>query len=147
MQLFVLLAILAGLSALSVGFLGNDIKLWMQDYGVGDGDIPTPIMTSNLKILITRVNTATGFDDLITGCEFTSVDKDLLSGTTLYCKLFQGPDVRTAAVIATGFKQIDPPGLLSNTPTTIDITDKSFLNSNDVTYVENVAVEIQNPPQ
>src|SRR3990172_3565624 len=146
MQLFVLLAILAGLSALSVGFLGNDIKLWMQDYGVGDGDIPTPIMTSNLKILITRENTATGFDDLITACEFTSVDKDLLPGTKLYCKLFQGPDVRTAAVIATGFKEILTSDLPSDT-FIIDITDTSFFNSNDVDYVKTVAVEIQNPPQ
>ena len=130
---------------LSVGYLANDVKLWMQDYGVGDGDIPTPIMTSNLKILITRFNTPTGFIDLITGCEFTSVDKDLPSGTKLSCNLFQGPDVRTAAVIATGLEEIAPPGLLSNTPFIIPIEQTSFMNSNDVRYVQNVAVEIQKP--
>jgi len=145
MQLFVFLAILAGVSILGVGYLGNDIALWAQDYGVGDGDIPTPITTSDLRILITRVNTASGFDDLITGCEFTTVDV-LLPGTTLYCKLFQGPDVRTAAVIATGFKEILTSDLPSDT-FIIDITDTSFFNSNDVDYVKTVAVEIQNPPQ
>lgn len=131
---------------LSAGYLGNDIVLWAQDYGVGDGDIPSPIMTSNLKILITRIGPATGFDDLITGCEFTSVDKPLLAGTKLYCKLFQGPDITTSAVIASGFKPI-----LSDLPIdsiiTIDITDKSFFNSNDVDFIKNVAIEIQNPPQ
>ena len=132
---------------LGAGYLGNDIKLWAQDFGVGDGDITPPITTSNLKILITRVTRSTGFDDLITGCEFTSAEA-LLPGTKLYCKLFQGPDVRTAAVIATGFKKIDPPGLSSNTPINIPIDQTSiFFNSNDVDFVQTIAVEIQNPPQ
>lgn len=131
---------------LSAGYLGNDIALWAQDFGLGDGDIMTPITTSYLKILITRVNTPVGFDDLITGCQFSSA-ADLVEGSKLYCKLFQGPDVRTAAIIATGMITIDPPGLSGGTPIEIPIGKKSFTNSNDVDYVQNVMVEVQNPPQ
>ena len=131
---------------LGVGYLGNDIDLWTQDYGIGDGDIPPPITTSDLTILITRVNTSPGFNDLITGCEFTSTEA-LLPGTTLYCKLFQGPDVRTAPVIATGFETIGLLGLPTDTPFVIPIEETSFTNSNDVDLIQTILVEIQNPPQ
>lgn len=146
MQLFVLLVVLSGVM-LGVGYLGNDIGLWTQDYGIGDGDIPSPITTSDLEIQITRFNLSpSGFNDLITGCEFTS-NEALLEGTTLYCKLFQGPDVRTAPVIATGFIPIGVGGLPSNIPIVIPITDKTFFNSNDIDLIQTILVEIQNPTQ
>ena len=146
MNILIFFGILAGVAIFGVGYLNNDLALWTQDYGIGDGDIPSPVMGSNLNILITRTNIpGGGHNDVITACEFTSEVKDLVEGTKIYCKLLQGPDVRTAAVIATGFKTIASPGLTATTPTIIDIDPPAIFQANDIDNVKSVLIEIQDP--
>ncbi len=146
MQALVFMAIFGVISVFGVGFLGNDVQLWIQEFGVGEGDIDSPVLGTELSLLIERVETPDGPDDFITACEFTSVDTDLLLGTKLYCKLFNGPNVETALIIATGFVKLGG-GVDKNTVIPIPINEFAFVDSNHVDFVENVLVEVQNPSQ
>ena len=138
MKSLLLIAIFAAIGVLGVGYLNNDINLWIQEFGVGEGIIQSPVIETELSILITP----DGPDDFITACEFTSIDTDLIAGTKIYCKLYDGPDIKTAGIIATGFIKLDPL-VPMNTIISIPINEFSFEGSNNVDFVQNVLIEIQ----
>ena len=144
MQILVFVAILGMISILGVGYLSNDIELWIQSYGVGDGIIESPVLNSELSLIIERVDTPDGPDDFITACEFTSLDTDLVAGTILYCKLYDGPVLETSYIIATGLVELENTVLMGNV-IPIPITEFSFEDSNHVDFVQNVLVEVQEP--
>ncbi len=146
MQALVFIAIFGVISIFGVGFLGNDMKLWIQEFGVGEGDIDSPVLGTELSLLIERVETPNGPDDFITACEFTSLDTDLDQGTKIHCKLFNGPNIETALIIATGFVELNQL-VPMNTVIPILITELAFADSNHVDFVENVLAEVQNPSQ
>jgi len=48
--------------ALGTGFLNNDIELWIQDFGVGAGDIETPVDHAIIDFNIVQLeDETTGF--------------------------------------------------------------------------------------
>ncbi len=145
MQAIIFIAVIAAIATLGVGYLSNDIELWVQEFGVGEGDILSPVIGSELTINIERVdNTFGGFDDFIVSCGYVSLDVDLLAGTKLFCKLFDAPDLDASLVIATGFFELlvdVPAGQVI--PITIDTT--AYPKANKVDYVRQVLVEVQNP--
>jgi len=136
---------MGAIGILGVGYLGNDITLMIQSWGVGEGDIISPVTDTDLTIQITRVNKPGGFDDFITRCDFTSLVENLPIGTKLFCKLYEGTDINTSNVFAEGIFEL-PNAVSAGTPIPIPITMFAFTNSNDVDYVHNVAVLVQNPP-
>ena len=105
---------------------------------------PWKVENTELSIIIERIDTPEGPDDFITTCEFTSLDTDLLMGTKLYCKLYDGVDIEAAFIIATGFVKLDQL-VQMGTVIPIQITDLSFEDSNNMDFVANVLVEVQEP--
>ena len=142
MNSIVLIGIFAAVGVLSVGYLNNDISLWLQEFGVGEGIIMSPVEATELSLQIDEVDTPDGPADLITACEFTSIDTDLLPGTKIYCKLLDFSDIKTASIIATGFIELEN-FVPMNTLIPITINEFSFIGSNNVDFVQNVLIEIQ----
>ncbi len=57
---------------LGTGFLGNDIELWIQQFGVGSGEIVTPITHVQVDFDITQRQDQFGFfKNLVERCELT----------------------------------------------------------------------------
>ena len=149
MQVLVIIGVLGVVSLLGVGYMGNDVELWIQSFGVGDGLIESPVIGTDLSLIIDTINTPNGPGDFITFCEFTSIDSDLLAGTKLYCKLYDGADIITSYIIATGFVELVQDVPMGTTiPIEIDnctITCNTIGGSNSVNFVVNALVEVQEP--
>jgi hypothetical protein len=140
MHALVFIAILGIVSLLSVGYLGNDVELWIQSFGVGEGDIISPVIDTDITL---RMDSTNGIDYFITHCEFTSLNTDLPIGTKLYCKLYDGPDINTAFIIATGYLELTQ---LETAGNVISIPITQFppaTTTIDVDLVKNVLVEVQ----
>ena len=101
----------------------------------------SPVDETELTILIEPDGNG---GDIITACEFTSVNVDLPAGTKIYCKLLDASDIQSASIIATGFIELDAL-VPMNTVILIPINEFSFLGSNNVDFVQNVLIEIQEP--
>lgn len=146
MHLLVFVAIVGVAGVLGVGYLGNDVNLWIQQFGVGEGIIESPVTDTELTLQIERVNNPVGFDDFIVQCNFVSLDVDLQPGTKLYCKLFDGIDINASFILASGFVELTDP-VPAGEIIEIPITTFLFSGSNNVDFVQNTLVEIQNPSQ
>ncbi|MGI0056913.1 MAG: hypothetical protein ACREAK_06010 [Nitrosarchaeum sp.] len=146
MHILIFIAVIGVISLLSVGYLANDVEVWIQQIGIGEGDIENPVLDTDLIIQIVRTGTPPNHDDFIVQCDFTSNTVPLDAGTKLFCKLYNGENIPSSFVIAEGFIEllIDyPEGALIEIP----ITTFSFTDANNVDFVRNVAVLVQNPPQ
>ena len=73
MQPILMLAVVGvAAAALGTGFLGNDIELWIQQFGVGSGVIETPIDHVQVDFDITQRQDQFGFfKNLVENCELT----------------------------------------------------------------------------
>lgn len=152
MRNLVFLVIIVASLATGIGYLNNSngLNLWIQEVGVGESELEHPVSNAGLTINIQRYFGATlqgqtvvtdAFKDIIEECVFRSSDQELEAGSTLYCKLIDGPDAEFARVIAEGSKTVNnviPPG----TPVTIPIV---HIIDNNVNAVENVIIVIQGP--
>jgi len=91
MQPIILLAIvgIAG-GAMGVGFLGNTITLDVQQIGVGETDLASPIDQAKIDFTIMRasgpVNGVTETHNVIAKCHITP-DKEIAKLSTVFCKL------------------------------------------------------------
>ncbi len=139
------------IGALGVGYLGNDMSLSVQQFGVGETDIGNPVTNAGLTILIEREFGATlqgntvvtsAFKDFIVDCVFRSPDQDLLPGTKLFCKLLGHENIDIAQIVAEGILMIDTT-VPAGTPVTIPI---DMIVQNDVRFVHNVVIIVQDPP-
>ena len=73
MKPIIVLAVIAvaGMT-LGTGFLGNDIELWIQQFGVGSGEIVSPIDHVQVDFDITQRQDQFGFfKNLVERCELT----------------------------------------------------------------------------
>jgi len=69
--IFLAIIAIAGIT-LSTGFLGNEIELWIQQFGVGSGDIQTPIDHVQVDFFINqRQDQFNHFKNLVEECELT----------------------------------------------------------------------------
>jgi hypothetical protein len=140
------MAILGIVGTLGIAYLSNDVNLWIQQVGLGEADILSPVDQTQLSIQIEQI----GNEYFITACNFTSVNMPLLPGTKLYCKLYNSPDITNSLIIATGFLEIDPLGVGIPAGTLIPIPINMFASGGptvNANLVKNVLVEVQNPPQ
>src|SRR3989344_3884155 len=143
MQALMILAIMFAIGAVGVGYLGNDFVTAVQRYGIGAGDIPSPVEGTDLIVNIHRVGTPPNHDDFLVGCDFTSNTVDLLTGTKLFCKAYNGMDIKTSTLVAEGMVELLN-DVTAGTVIPIPIDTFAFTN-NDLDQIKNVAVLIQNP--
>jgi hypothetical protein len=138
------IAIIGAAIAMSVGYLGNDISLNSQSFGVGEDTLQNPVESAVLTIFIEKtygVSTA-DYKDLITECSFRSTTVVLAPNTRLICKLLDAVD---GNVIAEGDK-IVLTSIPINTPVTIPIDNFAFENANNANNVHDIFIIVQGPP-
>ncbi len=146
MQPIILLAIvgIAG-GAMSIGFLGNTIDLSVQQIGVGDEFLDSPISAATIDFVIARASGTDGSDttqthNVISVCKITA-DKDILAGSHVFCKL-TGVN---GFVVAEGVTWVN-----NNIPAhqlfTVAISAEDFA-ANKVQNVHDVVLVVQGPSQ
>ena len=138
-------AVAAG--ALGTGFLNNTngINLWIQQFGVGEGDITSPVTHAFVDFNIVRTTEAGAFKNIINECDLKFND-NLKAGAKIFCKLTDW----AGDIIAEGSTMLTSP-LATNTAVTVPITDgnRNVLQVKDViivvqdsTYSESLAATI-----
>ena len=155
MQQLLLFAIIGiGIVGMSVGFAQNAILLNVQQLGVGENFITSPISAADVDFELGKVqrsvdaipnNADDYFVNLITGCSFRTAE-EIKGPATVICKLTDdrnGKD-KFGAVIAEGRVEL-PNGLAANTRTVIPIIQTAFQDANDVQLVHDVKIIVQGP--
>jgi len=143
MQPIILLAIvgIAG-GAMSIGFLGNTISLDVQQIGVGETNLSSPIDAAKIDFTIMRasgdVNGVTETHNVIAKCHITP-DKQIDAGSTVFCKLTDINDnvIAEGQVLLT--THVDADGTMW-----IDVDPKDF-PANKVQNVHDVVLVVQSP--
>jgi len=79
-------AVAAG--AMGTGFLNNTngIDLWIQQFGVGEGDITSPVSHAFVDFDIVRITQGNAFKNIVESCDLR-FDDDLKAGAKVFCKL------------------------------------------------------------
>jgi len=139
MQPIILLAIvgIAG-GAMGVGFLGNDITLSVQELGVGDEDIGTPISNANIDFNIDKIKGDLGFKNVIADC-IIQADKEIAAKSKVFCKLTD----KDGFVAAEGFTVLKT-HLNAGSLLTVHIDDPTFVNS-QVQNIHDIILVVQGP--
>lgn len=142
------IAIIGAAIAMSIGYLGNDINVSSQQFGVGEQTLDNPITNAILTIKVDRTNglnlsNQQDFKDLITECTFRSTSVALAPNTKLICKLLDAVDGK---IIAEGDKIVHTT-IAINTPVTIPIDNFAFPNANNANNVHDIFIIVQGPPQ
>ena len=144
MDSVVLLTIVfVAVAALGVGSLTNIIALPsgnVQQLGVGETKIVSPVKSVDITARLHHIGNNINFKDLIESCVFHSPSDDILTGSTLICKLVDIND----NIIAEGRKKIDT-NLPISFSTVIPITDLSFPNANNVMNIHDIIFVVQGP--
>ena len=142
MQPIILLAIvgIAG-GAMSVGFLGNEINLDVQDIGVGDATLSSPIDHATIDFRIARASGTDGDNtvqthNVIDLCKIRA-DKLITADSIVFCKL---TDV-DGFVVAEG-KTVVSSNINPHTPFTVKISPDDFA-ANKVQNVHDVVLVVQ----
>ena len=150
MKVIVLGIIVMGIIGMSVGFASNTVTLSLQDLGVGEEFVESPIADSNVKFTVAKVpvpggGTRPAFKNVITKCLFKS-DEGIAAPATIICKLLDGRNGpnQFGAVIAEGRRDL-PGGYTANTTIEILITQKAFPFANEVVNIKGVKVVVLGP--
>ncbi len=125
--------------AMSVGYLGNEVSLNAQQFGVGETDIESPVRSVAVTAMVERIGSSVNFKDLIVECTFMSND-EVEKDSTIICKLLD----TFGNVIAEGKKIVDPT-LPPLTSFTVPVDDFEFLNANNINNVHDIILVIQGP--
>jgi len=136
------MVIIGAAAAMSIGYLGNDISLNAQQFGVGETNLESPVASVGVIAMISHfenINNPSDFKDLIAECTFFA-DVEVEKDSTIFCKLL---DI-SGNVIAEGKKIVDP-ALPPLTPFTIPINDFEFLNANNINNVHDIILVVQGP--
>ena len=136
MKPIVILAIAAvAAGAMGTGFLNNDngINLWIQQFGVGEGDIETPVTHAKVDFNIVRTTEAGAFKNIINECAITLND-DLGAGGKIFCKLTDWAGDIIAEGVTMLTNQLD-----SHTEVNVPVTD----GNRNVVSVKDVLIVVQ----
>jgi len=134
--------IIGAAAAMSIGYLGNEVSLDVQPFGVGETDLENPVASVGVVAMLSHFenpNNTSDFKDLIVECTFIA-DKEVEKDSIIFCKLL---DI-SGNVIAEGKKIVDP-SLPLLTPFTIPINDFEFLNANNINNVHDIVIVVQGP--
>ncbi len=128
-------AVAAG--AMGTGFLNNTngIDLWIQQFGVGEGDITSPVSHAFVDFNIARVNGEPEgtFDNVIESCDL-KFDENLNTGAKIFCKLTDW----AGDIVAEGSTMLTSP-LSTDIAVNVPVTD----GDNNVLVVKDVIIVVQ----
>ena len=136
MKPIIILAIAAvAAGAMGTGFLNNTngIDLWIQQFGVGEGDISTPVSHATVEFNIVRTTEAGAFKNIINECDLT-FDKNLQAGAKIFCKLTDWEGL----IVAEGNTMLVNP-LATGVEVTVPITD----GNRNVLIIKDVVIVVQ----
>jgi len=136
------MVIIGATVAMSIGYLGNEVSLDVQSFGVGETNLESPVASVGVIAMLEHQenpNITSDFKDLIVECTFIA-DKDVEKDSTIFCKLL---DI-SGNVIAEGKKIVDPI-LPLLTPFTIPVNDFEFFNANNINNVHDIVIVVQGP--
>ncbi len=136
------LVIIGAAAAISIGYLGNEVSLDAQPFGVGETNLESPVASVGVVAMLEHLenpNITSDFKDLIVECTFRSTD-EVEKDSTITCKLL---DI-SGSVIAEGKKIVDPT-LLPLTPFTIPMDYFEFVNANNINNVHDIVLVVQGP--
>ncbi len=143
MQPIILLAIvgIAG-GAMSIGFLGNTINLDVQQLGVGDATLQTPITQANIEFTIDRqsglINGVTETHNVISECHIVA-NAQIAANSNVFCKLTD----ENGNVVAEGQTELSS---TLHTGSALWITiDPTDFAANKVQNVHDVVLVVQGP--
>ena len=148
MQPIIMFALI-GVAALatSVGFLNNTFVLNVQNLGVAEQDLASPIQVANIDLELAKKtaapdadSTRTHFHNVIDKCSFHS-PQALGIGSTVICKLTDLDD----DVIAEGKTVLRTPYQGSLPGFFVDISQTAYPWSNDVQKVHDVKIVVLGP--
>jgi len=143
MQPLILLAIVGVAAvALGAGSLTNVIQLTVQDFGVGEETINSPVSNANVNFNIGQTTTGGFLYNVVDFCYITA-DRNLDALSTVFCKLTDAG----SNIVAEGNTVLQT-AVASGTPITIAVDNLADPNppfSNNVKNVHDVMVVIQAP--
>lgn len=144
MQPLILLG-LVGIAAIALGAgsLTNVINLTVQDFGVGEETIVSPVDSASVDFHIGQKNTNNVLYNVVDECTIVA-DKDLGAGSLVFCKLTDS----TGNIAAEGHKTVTPDTLAAGSPITIPIDQLAITVapfSNNVKNIHDVMVVVQAP--
>jgi len=140
---------LIGVAALatSVGFLNNTFVLNVQNLGVAETDLESPIKVANIDLELLKMtaardadSTRTHFHNVIDKCSFHSPEP-LGVGSTIICKLTDIDDdvIAEGKTVLQRAYQGSLPGFF------VDISQTAYPWSNDVQKVHDVKIVVLGP--
>ena len=142
MKPIIVLAVMAiAITGLGVGSLGNEITLTVQDIGVGDETIVSPIDAATVRFNIDKIpGNQNNFKNVIAECKVFA-DEIIKADSIVFCKLTD----ENGFVAAEGqtVVSIDIP---IHTPFTVGIDDPQKMGS-QVQNVHDVVLVVQGPPK
>ena len=133
--LLILAIAVVAAGAMGTGFLNNTngIDLWIQQFGVGEGDISSPVSHAFVDFNIVRTTEAGAFKNIINECSLILND-DVGEGGKIFCKLTDW----AGDIIAEGSIMLVNP-YVSHTEVIVPITD----GNRNVLQVKDVIIVVQ----
>jgi len=140
MKPIILLSVMAiAVTGLGVGFLGNDITLSVQEIGVGDTLLGSPIEAANIDFNLKKITGNQGFfKNVIVDC-IVQPEEDIVADSHVFCKLTD----KNGNVAAEGVTWISS-GVSAFDVFTIEIDDPNFINS-QVQNIHDIILVVQGP--
>ena len=149
MQPLIILALIGVAAvAMSTGFLSTQFAITVQNLGVAETNLVSPINTATIDLTLSKVKLGpdanannSHFHNLIQACSFHS-PTTLLTGATIICKLTDDDD----DVIAEGKIVLTTVGYAGSSPgLNIPIQQTAFPNANSVQEVHDVKIVVLDP--
>ena len=135
--LLILAIAVVAAGALGTGFLNNTngINLWIQQFGVGEGDITSPVTHAFVDFNIARVpgEPSGTFDNVIESCDLKFND-NLQAGAKIFCKLTDW----AGDIVAEGSTTLTAP-LSTNIAVNVPVPN----GNNNVLVVKDVIIVVQ----
>ena len=137
--IIVIVVIAIAATGIGVGSLGNTINLSVQQIGVGDQDIDSPIMAANIDFVIEKIKGNQGnFKNVIADC-IIQAEEEIAAMSHVFCKLTG----KNGDVVAEGVTWLQT-HLHAGSLLTVEIDDPNFVNS-QVQNVHDIILVVQGP--
>lgn len=129
MQPILVFATIGAALAMSIGYLGTNVDMTMvQEFGVGETDIQSPVDNVSVAAVVSRLGATPGFKDFIIACVFESPEP-IEAGSFIICKLLS----ESGSVIGEG--KVGPTAVPANQRVTIPLTALQINNVHDLILI------------
>jgi len=137
--ILVIVVIAIAVTGIGVGSLGNTISLNVQNIGVGDEFIDSPISNANIDFnIVKEQGNQNNYKNVIADC-IVQPDKEIVALSKVYCKLTDKDGFVAAEGVTVLQTHLNAGSIL-----TIPIDDPTFVNS-QVQNIHDVILVVQSP--